>query len=205
LAALLCTASAFGAPEDLNGNWTVDEAHSEDLESAGRAFNKARNAEKRSKQKQEFDRSSDGNRTRNKYQAAADATEKMIREDYRSHGWTIADEARPLVEAEAIKLYVARKVAVLYDGDTRRLLTINPGGRAFSVKGQEITHDPLGAALTYFEDDALVIETDLVAGGKLVERYALGPDSNRLIQTLRLQDDARGPWLEFAREYVRAE
>lgn len=206
LIACSLAAPARAAPEDFNGNWTVDEARSQDFETAGREFNKTLNEEVRRKRKQEFDRTSSAdNRTRNKFQAAADATEEMIREDNRSNSWVVPQDAEPLVGAQTLKLYVARKVAVLYDGSTRRLLTINPGGRSFSLRGSEITSDEIGRALTYFDAGALVIESEFNGGGKLIERYVVDPAQGRLVVTLRVQELPRGPWLEFVREYVRAE
>lgn len=199
-------APVFAAPTDFNGTWAVDDARSQDFESAWREFNKALNEQARSKRKQEFDRtSSANNRTRNKFQAAADATEEMIREDNRSNIWVVPSNAEALVEAATIKLYVARKVAVLYDGATRRLLTINPGGRSFSLRGGEISNDEIGRALTYFDDSALVVETEFGGGGRLVERYVVDPAQGRLHLTLRVQELPRGPWLEYIREYVRAD
>jgi len=207
LVALALVVAGLGAgaeQADLNGTWQLDEDRSQDLAAAGRAFNDERNEQERSRRKQEFDRTSSNNRTRNKFQAAADASEALIREDHRSNVWRVPDDATPIVEAESIRLYVSRKIAVLYDSALKRLLTINPGGRAYSVKGTEITEDALGRTLTYFDDDALVIETDFSVGGRVVERYALAEDGARCVLSLRVQEDARGPWLEFSREYTRA-
>lgn len=197
---------AHAAPEDFNGNWSLDSARSQDFESAGHEFNKTLNEEMRRKRKQEFSRTSSADsRSRNKFQAAADATAEMIREDNRSNAWVVPSNAEALVGAQTLKLYVARKVAVLYDGATRRLLTINPGGRSFSLRGSEITSDEIGRALTYFEAGALVVESEFSGGGKLVERYVVDPAEGRLVATLRVQEVPRGPWLEFVREYVRAD
>jgi hypothetical protein len=192
------------APEAFNGTWLLDAERSQEFEEAGREFNKRLNEEERSKRKQEFERpQTASNPTRNRFQAQADAAIEMIKEDHRSNAWSVPDNAEPLIGAASIKLYVARKIAVLYDGGIRRLLTINPGGRAFSLRGSEITDDEIGRSLTYFEDEALIIETEFGVGGRLVERYSVAGDGARLVATLRVQEAARGPWLEFVREYVR--
>ena len=180
----------------LNGEWVIDESNSENFEDAGRAFNEAKNEHKRRKEAQEFNRNSTAGGG-NKFQNSANATEEFIREDSRSKAWSVPDELEPMIEAARLKIYVSGKVIVLYGSERKRLLAINPSGRAYSVRGTEFTDDVIGRSLTYIDDAALVVETDLRSGSKLVERYAAGETADTLIETVRIQQDGRGPWLQF--------
>lgn len=186
----------------LNGTWTLDEAASDDVDEAGRAFNKELNELERERTKQKFDRDQ---RTRagNKYDEQRLATEALIREDHRSRNWDIPEDVRTLVETPSLKLYQGRKVAILYGEAAKRLLTINPAGRAFSVSGTQITRDEFGRALTYVDGEAVVVETDLTSGDRLVERFETADGGSRLVYTVRFQLAARGPWLEFQRLFDR--
>ncbi len=186
----------------LNGEWVIDESNSENFEDAGRAFNEAKNEHKRRKEAQEFNRNSTAGGG-NKFQNSANATEEFIREDSRSKAWSVPDELEPMIEAARLKIYVSGKVIVLYGSERKRLLAINPSGRAYSVRGTEFTDDVIGRSLTYIDDAALVVETDLRSGSKLVERYAAGETADTLIETVRIQQDGRGPWLQFKRQFKR--
>lgn len=207
LAALVLIATgwlpASADPAALNGGWALDEGNSENFEQAGKAFNEAMNERKRRNTEQEFNRDSHLGGG-NKFQNAANATEQFIAEDSRSQVWAVADELQPMIEAEKLKVYVSGKVILLYGTDRKRLLAINPSGRAYSVRGTEFTDDDIGRSLTYLDGDALVVETDLRSGSKLVERFALGESPDTLVETLRIQQDGRGPWLEFKRQFTRA-
>ena len=68
-----------------------------------------------------------------------------------------------------------------------------------------MTSDEIGRSLTYVEDGALVIETDVYNGDKLAERFALGADPDTLEVTIRLKDGNRRPWLEYQRVFRRAD
>ena len=54
-------------------------------------------------------------------------------------------------------------------------------------------------------DEAVMIETAMIAGGKVIERFELEEETDRLTVTVRLQQRARGPWLEFVRYFERRE
>lgn len=188
----------------LNGRWQLDEDNSENLDDSGVAFNKKQEREKRLKSEQKFNKD---NHTgdRNQYEKAANAAEKFIGEDYRSQSWDVTDEVREMVEAKTLKVYVANKVVLLYGPDRKRLLTVNPGGRVYSVRGMEFTDDAVGRALTYIKDDDVVVETEMTIGGKLVERFSIDAEDEALVLTIRLQETGGGPWLEFKRRYTRSQ
>ncbi|MGR8920651.1 MAG: hypothetical protein ACU85V_13625 [Gammaproteobacteria bacterium] len=186
----------------LNGSWDLDEAASEDFSDAARAKSDELNAARRERKDAGFARERQARSGQNRFQSQVDATERMIEEDSRSVEWASAPELRIILEAENIRLHADRKVVVLYDGEQRRLLTINPAGRAYSVSGTEITIDEVGRSLTYFEGDTLVIETAAYAGGDLVERYtAAGAD--RLLQEVTRRESSDGPSVTVRREFRR--
>ena len=187
----------------LNGRWQLDADNSEDLDDSGRAFNKKQEREKRLKSKQKFNKDNLGG-SRNKYQNAANAAEKFIDDDYRTQSWDVTDEVREMVEAKTLKVYVANKVVLLYGPDRKRLLTLNPGGRVYSVRGMEFTDDAVGRALTYINGDDVVVETEMTIGGKLVERFSSNAEDDAMVLTIRLQETSGGPWLEFKRRYTRS-
>lgn len=205
VALVLCTAEApWAADQTLNGTWALDEEASQNLDDVAREFNRGQNERERRKEKQGFSRDEmTTNSGGNRYDKQMRATTRMIREDNRSKVWDVADNARLLLEAESIRLYESRKVAVLYGSDAKRLLTVNPAGRAYSASGTQITRDQFGRSLTYRDGEAIVIETDLVSGDRLVERFVPDSEADRMMMEIRLQEGARGPWLEFVRVFDR--
>lgn len=200
---LLVCAVARAEPAALNGLWQLDADNSENIEDAGTTLNEKLKEEYRRKGSQKFKRDTYQGGG-NKYANAARATEEFIREDGPTYTWALADDCTAIVAGERLKLYVSDKVIVLYGTALRRLLTINPAGRAYSVRGTEFTDDAVGRSLTYTEGDTLIIETELRSGSKLVERFAQGASPDVLVQSLRVQQDSRGPWLEFKRQFTRA-
>ncbi len=201
--ALLLMAGAAAATPVLNGTWQLDEEASDDVAEAGRAYAAALNEARRAAKGKQFD---DNKPTsNNRFQAQADAALEMIREDARSDDWYADPDVVAIADARSIKIYVSRRIAILYDGEHRRLLTINPSGRAFSVRGTEITDDDFGRSLSYIEDQAMVIETTLHVGGKLVERYELDGGEDRLRMTIGYRQRASSPELQLERFYRRAE
>ncbi|MEQ8231756.1 MAG: hypothetical protein RLW61_15675 [Gammaproteobacteria bacterium] len=201
---LLFWLTPLAAEEALNGTWALDEQASTALEDAAKAFNDELNEQRRNSRRQTFDRDS-GGRSRSRFDGQVRATSEMIAEDMRSLEWGEAPLQRDILTAATLKLYVARKVAVLYDGALKRLLTINPAGRAYSVSGTEVTNDEVGRSLTYLENGQLVIETSVHGGGRMVERYRVEDGGQRLMMKAELQERRDGPWLEFEREFARAD
>jgi hypothetical protein len=202
---LLVLCAALGAAAvahagAVNGTWRLDAAASENLEDVADALNDRLNEKERDKP-QEFERrsSSGGNR----YQAQVDAVERMIKEDNRSRAWGGPPEVREMLNAQTLKIYQQKKVVILYDGQRKRLLRINPAGRAFSYSGTETTDDELGRSLTYLDDEALVVETQVYDGGNLVERFEVVDGGARLRMTARQRERSAGPWLELTREFTR--
>lgn len=189
---------------DLSGTWILNRAESPEFEEMARLRNEELNVERRENTKQKFARGGQS-QSANRFQKQADATEKMIREDSRSIEWSGTDELRMILESSTIKLYLGRKVAILYDHEQKRLLTINPAGRAYSVSGTEISTDDIGRTLSFYDKGALVIETSPHIGGKLIEKYELAEDGRQLRQDFTVQERAGGPLLEFQRLFDRSE
>lgn len=187
-----------------SGTWHLDEARSEVLDDVARKFNDELNEQRRKRKKQTFDRERRP-KSRNRFQNQADATEEMIREDSRSTDWGGPEHVRNLLEASRIKLYVSSKVVVLYDDKLKRLLVTNPAGRAFSLSGTELTVDDYGRTLTFFDDEALYIETEMHEGGKFIERYSVESQSAELVQHLTLQERSGGPKMELTRYFIAAQ
>lgn len=201
LLVLLATTTLSRANEALNGTWVIDEELSTTLEAAGAAFNDELNEARRRNKRQTFDRSNSNSRGRGRFDQQVAATSEMIAEDMRSINWGDTAMQQDMLNAPTIKLYVARKVALLYGGTLKRLLTINPAGRAYSLSGTEVTNDAVGRSLTYLEDGQLVIETSVHGGGRMVERFRYDAARERLVMKAELQERRDGPWLEFERVF----
>ena len=201
LLVLLATTTLSRANEALNGTWVIDEELSTTLEAAGAAFNDELNEARRRNKRQTFDRSNSNSRARGRFDQQVAATSEMIAEDMRSINWGDTAMQQDMLNAPTIKLYVARKVALLYGGTLKRLLTINPAGRAYSLSGTEVTNDAVGRSLTYLEDGQLVIETSVHGGGRMVERFRYDAARERMVMKAELQERRDGPWLEFERVF----
>ncbi|MCZ6894234.1 MAG: hypothetical protein O7H40_09335 [Gammaproteobacteria bacterium] len=205
-AVVLCSIpSAVAESGQINGNWMLDEASSENLADAGKKTNKQTAITRREKKIQKFARDEGPKRHGGRFDAQARSTEKMIRDDTRSEVWDPPDLVRIMLEAESIKLYSARKLAVLYGTEVKRLLRMNKDGKSHTMSGKELTADSIGRSLAYLDDEAVMIETAMTAGGKVTERFELDEETDRLMVTVRLQQRARGPWLEFVRYFERRE
>jgi hypothetical protein len=189
----------------LNGTWTVDEASSVTLESAAAARNKELKEEYRRNKKQKFSKDEQRNRSGDRFRAQLTATEGMIRENDLDIDWGGPPEVRKMLAARTIKLYQGSKAVILYDGDRRRLLAINPAGKAYSVSGMELNEDEIGRSLAFVEDGALVVETDIYNGDRVIERFECAEGSNEMTLQVRLQEGRRSPWLEYERVFRRAD
>ncbi len=187
----------------LNDTWHLVKDESDDFEDSARVLNDKLNTERRENAADKFGRQAKPTGS-NRFQNQLDATEEMIREDMRAVDWSGSDDQRRILEAKTIKLYQGRKVVILYDGVQKRLLSVNPAGRAYSVSGTELTTDSLGRSLTFFDDGALVIETTVQNGGKLIETYRLAATEARMSQQLSVQERPGGPILEMTRLFERA-
>jgi hypothetical protein len=194
---------AAAEPGPLNGNWVLDAESSDNFDDAGKRANEEAARIQREKKDQKFARDEQKPLSGSRFARQAMSTDMMIREDARSEVWDPPDLVRIMVDAEVVKLYSARKLAILYDAEVRRLLQLNEGGRYYSVSGRELTSDDIGRALAYADDGAIVVETDLIAGGKLIERFELDEATDRLMVTFKLQQRGTGPWVEFVRFFTR--
>ena len=189
----------------INGSWMLDEESSENIADAGSKTNKEIAIVRREKNIQKFSRDEQQKLHGSRFSRQARSVEKMIRDDTRSEIWDPPDLVRIMLEAESIKLYSARKLAVLYGTEVRRLLRMNETGRSHTVSGKELTADSIGRSLAYLDDEAIMVETDMIAGGRVIERFELEEATDRLAVTVRLQQRARGPWMEFVRYFERSE
>ena len=194
---------ALSDPKSFNGTWLLHAQESQSFKDAGKEKNEDLLRMRREKHRQEFNRDSGTPSGPRGMVAHANAANKMIREDERPPPWEVVDEIEAMIEAESIKLYYARKIAILYGDARKRLLKVNPAGRSFSISGTKITNDEIGTSLTYMEDGTIVIETDTRWRDKLVERFALNDTSEQMLVTIRLQQVGTGPWLEYTRVFDR--
>ncbi|MEX2482806.1 MAG: hypothetical protein WD928_18270 [Gammaproteobacteria bacterium] len=201
---LLLAAGGVSA-NPLNGTWQLDAAAAETLEEAAAAMNAHLKEEYRRYKEQKFAKDEQVSTRGNRFLAQQRATAMMIRENDFDIDWGGPPEVRGMLSATTIKLYQDSKAVILYDGTRRRLLAINPAGRAYSVKGTELTKDDIGRSLTFVEDGALVVETDVYNGDKMIERFESSAGSDLLTLTIRLQEGRRSPWLEYERVFKRVE
>ncbi len=209
LVALTLTASNASAArtagiDGLNGTWQLVKDESQDFEDAADEVNDEINR-KRREEESGFNRQRSGTNSgrANRFQGQMDATQQMINEDGRSIDWGSPVEIRQLMVARSLRLYQARKVVLIYDGERKRTLAINPAGRAFSISGTEINQDDIGRTLAYFEDDALVVETEIHTGGRLTERFAYQDEPERLRVLVTREIRKGGDRLEFVRVFER--
>ena len=203
LAAILVYVSAAHfacADSRIRGAWTLNVQQSDELQKQTKLLNDKLNAERREREYRKDPRQKKSS-SRNRFQATADAVEAMIREDSRSLDWSISSEIQTILDCDSIKLYQSDKVVVMYGQELKRLLRINPAGRAFSVSGQEITEDGIGRSLTFVEKGELIIETRPFDGGKLIERYSLDSETGALLQKLEVLEREGGPKLEMSRYF----
>ena len=198
LACVLCHApNTLADPRSFNGTWTLNKEDSQTFEDAGKERNKELLQKRRVKHAQELD-SGAGEFERGQ-------GIELLRKDERPLPWDTTGEVAKMLEAESIKLYYDRKIAILYGAERKRLLVVNPAGRSFSVSGSTVTKDDIGASQAYLKDGAIVIETDTRWGDTLVERFELNDTSDQLLITVRMQQITQGPWLEFMRVFDRAD
>ena len=188
-----------------NGTWTLNATGSQTFEAAGEELNKALLRELRLERTHEMDGRPSKSSSKHSGKSSHDQSMELLRHDERPVPWDAADELAQMLEAESIKLYYARKFAILYGVERKRLLTVNPAGRSFSVKGTTVTKDDIGTSLAYLEDGAIVIETDTRWHDKLVERFELNETADHLRVTIRMQQVILGPWLEYVRVFDRTD
>lgn len=198
LACVLCYAPDTRAdPRSFNGLWTLNEAESQTFEDAGKERNKESLRKRRIKHGKELDAA--------ETEFARGHGIELLRKDQRPRPWSATGGVGEMLETESIKLYYGRKIAILYGAQRRRLLALNPGGRAFSLSGSTVTKDDIGDSIAFLDDRTIVIETDTRWGDKLVERFELNDTSEHLLVTVRMQQIPQGPWLEYVRVFDRAD
>ncbi|MEM7541340.1 MAG: hypothetical protein AAF384_07095 [Pseudomonadota bacterium] len=184
------TAPTISASDTVNGSWRVNETLSDDYDEVAKELSDKLHKEYRQKQQQKFINQENLDH--------AERTRRRIREERREFSWTIPEHIEQMLHAQTLRIHNARKVVLLYDSGRKRLLTVNPAGRAYSVRGTEISKDDVGTSLTYFDEEALIVETDVRYGGKMVERFERA-EEGRLRVVVRVQEPAGGPWLEYVR------
>jgi hypothetical protein len=207
LMAMLCVVSLnLPAVEALSGNWVLDDELSDEFNAVSKALNKAikKARRKAESENQKFDTGSKP-RERNRYDSQVRATEAQIKDATIEKYWGGPAAQNLIFQTDAIKFYVGRKVAVLYGNDQKRLLKINPSGRAYSYSGTEVTDDYLGRSLTYFDGGVLVIETTGRTGMEFVEKYRVAEETGQLIQALEIEDDRHAHTLTMTRYFDRKE
>ena len=109
---------------------------------------------------------------------------------------------RQMLQCETIKLYVADRIVVAYDGKVKRLVNPNPAGRVYSATGKGVSTDAVGQTLAYLDDAAFVIETRTNSAERLAERFEL-TDDDVLKITATLKNPEWRREIEFVRYFVR--
>lgn len=109
---------------------------------------------------------------------------------------------RQMLQSEAIKLYVADRIVVSYDGKVKRLVNPNPAGRVYSATGKGVSTDAVGQTLAYLDAAAFVIETRTNSAERLSERFELTDDGTLKI-TAKLKNPEWRREVEFVRYFVR--
>lgn len=107
----------------------------------------------------------------------------------------------PLVMAQRLDIAIGADghLDITYDEALPRELFVNPNGRVFSAKGDELVGDSIGFTLAYWDGDTLVIETDPPDGGKVAERLRVGSAPRRLEYVLEVEMRILAEPVEFKR------
>lgn len=109
---------------------------------------------------------------------------------------------RQMLQSTAIKLYVADRIVVSYDGKVKRLVNPNPAGRVYSATGKGVSKDAVGQTLAYLDEQSFVIETRTNSAERMAERFELTDDD-----TLKITATLKNPeWrreVEFVRYFTR--
>ncbi len=192
------------AVEDINGNWVLDSDSSDEFDSASKALNKSikKARRKAESENQKFD-NGPRPRQRNRYDSQVRATEAQIKDSSAVKHWGGPDEQDLIFQTSTIKFYVGRKVVALYGSSQKRMLTINPSGRAYSYSGTEVTDDYVGRSLTYIDGEILVIETTGVTGIEFSEKYNVDKETGQLVQSLEVGDNRSDRVLKMTRYFNR--
>jgi len=199
-------AKSMESVEVLSGHWQLLGKVSDNFKKSSKKLNAQIMKDRRLKESenQKFDRKKP--KERNKYQAQRAATERQINDNSVNKYWGGPDEQMQIMKAKEVKIHVGRKIIVLYDSSLKRLLTINPQGRAFSHSGTEVTRDVVGYSLTYAADKKLIIETTGITGVEFSEHYYLDPETQNLVQELHVEDDRSSVYsLNMVRYFIRAD
>jgi len=113
-------------------------------------------------------------------------------------------DARQIVEAESLKLYVSERIIVSYDGKLTRRVSPNPAGRVYSATGKGVSSDSVGQTLAYLDEDSFVIETRMKSAEQLVERFELTSD-DVLKVTINLKNPDWRREVSFVRYFKRVQ
>lgn len=203
IALVVVAAPAWSATTDqFNGTWVLAQSEQETFEAKAQELTEKLNEANRKRAEKRFIDSS-RRPTGDRFYAQQESTERTINEDARSISWSLDDDLRAMFEAESIKLYQARLCAILYDKKVKRLIALNPNGRSYSRSGNEIAHDAIGKTVGFFENGALVLDTDLAGGDRLIEHFSLDAAGDELTLEIKLRRRDLGRTLEFKRVYTR--
>ena len=126
-------AKSMESVESLSGHWQLLGKVSDDFKTSSKKLNAQIMKDRRlaASENQTFDRKKP--KERNKYQAQRRATERQINDNSVNKYWGGPDEQMQILQAKEVKIHIGRKIIVLYDSSLKRLLTINPQGRALSL------------------------------------------------------------------------
>jgi hypothetical protein len=157
--------AAPGDPPALAGAWKLDESASDSIKERFSHFRKAKRGG--------FRDGGIGGRT----DAAGSGRRRKGLDDEDS---APRGSLRDLVSAARLSIAGRERVSIIYDEHIRRDLEPNPHGRVYSASGEELVVDRFGYTLSFWDGDALVIETTTRRGLDIVERYRVNRAANRL-------------------------
>ncbi len=191
----VCSPTQAADLSELSGNWILNETASDTLAAEVNQLK----TEERDYQSEHG--SSDGNEKPDPFgkRRFGDKDWQTRRSGLVSSASVVA---RQMLQCTAIKLYVADRIVVSYDGKVKRLVNPNPAGRVYSATGKGVSKDAVGQTLAYLEETSFVIETRTNSAERMPERFELNDDGAlKLTATLKNPEWRRE--IEFVRYFVR--
>jgi hypothetical protein len=184
------------------GSWILNAPRSDEFQVKAEELTTAINERLRKRKAKRFE---DYNRERKQGQFSSQqaATMRMMHEDARSLSWELDDDLSAMLEGKSIRIYQSNLCAVLYDKKFKRLVSINPKGRSVSRTRNAVANDKVGRSVAFFEDAGLVIDTDLLGGDRLIERFVLNEDGAQMTLDVEYRRRDLGRSLTFTRYFIR--
>lgn len=199
LATLLCIAVCLPTRaadlSELSGNWVLNE------DASGTLVAEVNQLKTEERDYQDEYGSSDGNEKPDPF-----GKRRFGDKDWQTRRSGLVSSAsvvtRQMLQCTALKLYVADRIVISYDGKVKRLVNPNPAGRVYSATGKGVSKDAIGQTLAYLEEASFVIETRTNSAERMTERFELNDDGALKI-TATLKNPEWRREIEFVRFFVR--